>query len=554
MSSLIRLASAALVALPAVASLACTNFIVTPAASADGSTFISYNADDYGMFGSLCHYPAAVHAKGAVRDIVNWDTHVWAGQIPEVAQTYNVIGNINEFQVAIGETTYGGREEMVDTTGLLDYGSLIYLALQRSRTAREAIEVMTSLANRYGYSSEGETFSIADPREAWIMEMMGKGPGSKGVVFVALRVPDGYICAHANQSRIGNWRKLGLAKEDVIASKDVVSFARRMGWFRGKDEDFSWRDAYCKPDFEGRRLCDARVWSFFRRHADDMERHFYWAEGRESLVDDLPLWVRPNHRVSLHDVMMGMRDHYEGTPFSLADTTSLAGGPWMMPYRPTPLVFKGADGRDYFFERPTSTQQTAFTFVAQLRSSLPDHVGGILWFGNDDANMVAYTPVYCASTRRPLCYNTPGADAVTFSFQNAFWVCNWVANMVYPRYSALFPDLEAVRDSLESSFLAAQAEVEAKAAAMPKPQAVSFLNDYSIACASRMMDRWNALAMLLIVKHNDMAVKPQNADGSFSRTPEGLGERVVRIGYPEPARALLIEQGAIKVEYPSQGF
>lgn len=548
MSNLVRLASAALAALPAVASLACTNFIVTPAASADGSTFISYNADDYGMFGSLCHYPAAVHAKGSVCDIVNWDTHVWAGQIPEVAETYNVIGNINEFQVAIGETTYGGREEMVDATGLLDYGSLIYLALQRSRTAREAIEVMTSLANTYGYSSEGETFSIADPREAWIMEMMGKGPGSKGVVFVALRVPDGYICAHANQSRIGNWRKLGLAKDDVIASKDVVSFARKMGWFSGKDEDFSWKDAYSKPDFEGRRLCDARVWSFFRRHADDMDRYLPWTVGRDKAADDLPLWVKPNHRVSLHDVMMGMRDHYEGTPLSLADTTSLAGGPWLMPYRPTPLVFKGADGRDYFFERPTSTQQTAFTFVAQLRSALPDHVGGILWFGNDDANMVAYTPVYCASTRRPLCYNTPGADAVTFSFQNAFWVCNWVSNMVYPRYSALFPDLEAVRDSLESSFFAAQAEVEAKAAAMPKAQAVSFLNDYSIACASRMMDKWNALAILLIVKHNDMAVKPQNADGSFSRTPEGLGERVIRIGYPEPARALLIGQGAIEAE------
>ena len=548
MSFLIRLAAALCALSFGARAAACTNFIVTPSASADGSVFISYNADDYGMFGSLCHYPAGVHAKGSVRDIVNWDTHVWAGQIPEAAETYNVIGNINEFQVAIGETTYGGREEMVDTTGLLDYGSLIYLALQRSRTAREAIGVMTSLANKYGYSSEGETFSIADPDEAWIMEMMGKGPGSKGVVFVALRVPDGYICAHANQSRIGNWQKLGLGKDDVIVSKDVISFARKMGWFSGKDADFSWKDAYCKPDFESRRFCDARAWSFFRRHADGMDKYLPWAMGRDSAAEDLPLWVKPNHPVSLHDVMAGMRDHYEGTPLSLADTTSLAGGPWMMPYRPTPLTFKGGDGNEYFWERPTSTQQTAFTFVAQLRKSLPSHIGGILWFGNDDANMVAYTPIYCASTRRPLCYNTPGADAVTFSFQNAFWVCNWEANMVYPRYSALFPDLEAVRDSLEASFAARQADVEARAAAMPKARAVAFLNDYSVACAAEMMERWNELAIMLIVKHNDMALKPQNADGSFALTPEGLGRRVSRPGYPAASRALLIGHKAVEAE------
>ena len=541
------MAAVAVAASSAVASLACTNFIVTPGASADGSTFITYNADDYGMFGSLCHYAAGIHAKGTLRDIVNWDTHVWAGQIPEAAETYNVIGNINEHQVAIGETTYGGREEMVDTAGLLDYGSLIYLALQRSRTAREAIEVMTSLAQKYGYSSEGETFSIADPHEAWIMEMMGKGPGSKGVVYVALRVPDGYICAHANQSRIGNWQKLGLKKEDVLTSKDVISFARKMGWFSGKDEDFSWKDAYCKPDFGARRLCDARAWSFFRRHADGMDRYLPWAEGRDKTAEDLPLWVRPNHKLSLHDVMTGMRDHYEGTPLSLADTTSLAGGPWLMPYRPTPLTFKAQDGKEYYFERPTSTQQTAFTFVAQMRASLPNHIGGILWFGNDDANMVAYTPIYCASTRRPLCYNTPGADAVTFSFQNAFWVCNWVANMVYPRYAALFPDLQATRDSLEATFIGAQADVETRAAALPKADAVRMLNDYSISCAAQMMEQWNALAMLLIVKHNDMALKPQNPDGSFARTPEGLGVRVRRPGYPAAAREMLIKLGSIDV-------
>ncbi len=544
----LRSTLAALALLPITAAMACTNFIVTPGASADGSTFISYNADDYGMFIGLCHYQAGVHPKGTMRDIVNWDTNIWAGQIPEAPETYNVIGNINEYQVAIGETTYGGREEMVDTTGLLDYGTLIYLALQRSRSAREAIEVMTSLANTYGYASEGETFSIADPNEAWIMEMMGKGPGSKGVVYVALRVPDGYICAHANQSRIGNWQKLGLAKEDVIAAKDVISYARKMGWYSGKDADFSWKDAFAKPDFEGRRLCDARAWSFFRRNADGMDKYYAWAEGSDPNAEDMPLWVKPNHKVSLHDVMMGMRDHYEGTPLSLADTTSLAGGTWMMPYRPTPLVFKGDDGKDYFWERPTSTQQTAFTFVAQMRKSLANNIGGVLWFGNDDANMIAYTPVYCASTRRPVCYNTPDADAVTFSFQNAFWVCNWVSNMVYPRYSSLFPDLEAVRDTLEASFLARQADVEARAAKMTTESATKYLNDYSIACANEMMEAWNNLAINLIVKHNDMALRTVNPDGSYARNANGQVKRVTRPGYPATARHLLIEQGDVHAE------
>ncbi len=525
------------VSLAATNSVACTNFIITPAASSDGSTFITYNADDYGMFGSLCHYPAAHYSKGQMRDIVNWDTHVWAGQIPEAAETYNVIGNINEYQLSIAETTYGGRAEMVDTTGLIDYGSLIYLALQRAKTAREAINVMTSLAEKYGYSSEGESFSIADPDEAWIMEMMGCGAGSKGVVWVAVRIPDGAISAHANQARIGKIAELKKETE-VLTSSNCISFARKKGWFKGKDDDFSWKNTYAFPDFEGRRFCDARVWSFFRKFAD-VERYEAWALGVDSLAEDMPLWVVPNKKIALHDVMMAMRDHYEGTSMSVADTTSLAGGIWQMPYRPTPLTCD-IDGKLYFNERPISTQQTAFTFVAQMRKNLPNHIGGVLWFGNDDANMVAYTPIYCSSTRRPVCYNTPGADAVTFSFQNAFWMCNWVANMVYPRYVALFPDLEAVRDTLESQYLNAQKEIETKAASLKKEDAITLLNDYAIHTASLMMDRWMALAQLLIVKHNDMAVKPQNADGSFSRTPEGLGQRVRRPGYPEGLRKQLM--------------
>ncbi len=519
--------------------MACTNFIVTPGASTDGSTICTYNADDYGMFGFLCHYPAARHAKGAMRDIVGWDSGEWTGRIPEAEQTYSVIGNINEFQVTIGETTYGGRDEMVDTTGIIDYGSLIYLGLQRAKTAREAIKVMTTLAETYGYNSSGETFSICDPKEAWIMEMMGCGAGSKSVVWVAIRVPDGMICAHANQSRIGNFLQMGLAKEDLIYSKNVISYARKMGWFKGKDAEFSWKNAYAFPDMEGRRLCDARVWSFFNHHAD-VKAYEAWALGVDPNAQDMPLWVKPDKKLSVHDVMMDMRDHYEGTALSLADTTNMAGGPWLMPYRPTPLVFKGDDGKEYFWERPTSTQQTAFTFVSQMRANVPDYVGGVLWFGNDDANMIAYTPVYCASTRRPTCYNTPDAGPTQFSMANAFWVCNWVSNMVYPRYSSLFPDLQSSRDALEAKFLARQAEVEAAAMKMEPEAAKRYLNDYTISAAGEMMQAWHDLAILLIVKHNDMAVRPQNPDGSLKNT------RVNRTGYPAAMRRALIGRGDVK--------
>ncbi len=419
-------------------SFACTNFIVGKKASVDGSVICSYNADDYGMFQGLCHYAAATHKPGEMRKIYDWDTGVYHGEIPEAPVTYNVIGNINEYQVTIGETTYGGREEMVDSTGIIDYGSLIYIGLQRSRTAREAIRTMTSLAEKYGYNSEGETFTICDPNEAWIMEMMGTGAGSKGVVWVAMRIPDDAICGHANQSRIGKFNMKD--KKNVLYSKNVISYARKMGWFSGKDADFSWKNTYAFPDFSGRRICDARVWSFFHRFADGMDKYLPWALGKDPNAEDMPLWVVPKHKLSVQDVETAMRDHYEGTPLAI-DDNSVGGGIWNMPYRPTPLYFK-VNGKQYFNERPTSTQQTGFSYVSQMRAWLPRQVGGILWFGNDDGNMVAYTPIYCGNTVQPECYNTPGADAVTFSDKNAFWVCNWVSNMVYPRYSMLFPSLK----------------------------------------------------------------------------------------------------------------
>lgn len=530
-------------------SWACTNFIVGKKASADGSVICSYNADDYGLFIGLCHYPAGKHEKSSVRKIYDWDTNVYHGQIPEAEVTYNVIGNINEYQVSIGETTFGGREELVDTTGILDYGSLIYIALQRSKTAREAIKVMTTLTDKYGYCSGGETFTICDPNEAWIMEMIGKGPGRKGTVWVAVRIPDDAICAHANQSRIRTFNQKD--KKNVMFSKDCITFAREKGWFSGKDADFSFCEAYAYPDFSGRRFCEARVWSFFNHFSTDMERYLPYAEGKVKDAEPMPLWIKPNRKVSVQDIQECMRDHYEGTPFSLDKDPGQ--GVWNMPYRPTPLTYK-VDGKEYFNERPTSTQQTAFSYVAQLRSWLPRQIGGVLWFGNDDGNMVAYTPVYCGNTLQPECYNTKGADAVTFSMKNAFWVCNWVSNMVYPRYSLMFGSLKSVRDSLETSYFSAQAEIERKAMVLydENPSlAIDFLTDYSIDKAQQMIDRWRQLGTYLIVKYNDMAIKPDE-DGRFIRTETGLGATVERPGFPENVAREIVKSSGDRYAVPEE--
>lgn len=532
---------------------ACTNFIVGKDASVDGSVICTYNADDYGMFIGLCHYSAGKHAKGEMRKVIDWDTKEYHGEIPEAPETYNVIGNINEWQVTIGETTYGGREEMVDTTGILDYGSLIYITLQRSRSAREAINIMTTLAETYGYNSEGETFTVCDPNEAWIVEMMGCASGRKAskerVVWVAMRIPDNAICGHANQSRIGKFNMKD--KKNVLCSKNVVSYARKNGWFAGKDEDFSWKMAYAKPDFSGRRFCDARVWAFFRHFDKGFDRYLPWALGKDPDAEDMPLWIIPDHKVSVQEIEACMRDHYEGTPLSLDQ--DIAQGLWEMPYRPTPLYFE-VDGKKCFNERPTSTQQTGFSYVSQMRSWLPREIGGVLWFGNDDGNMVAYTPVYCSMTVRPECYNTPGADAVTFSDKNAYWVCNWVSNMVYPRYSQLFPSLKEVRDSLESDYFTAQPIVEKQALAMyenDKKAAVKYLNEYSVDKAQQMLVRWKQLATYLIVKYNDMAVKPEK-DGKFERTETGIGARVSRPGYSDYSKKALIEQTGDKFIVPEE--
>ena len=520
--------------------MACTNLIVGKAASADGSVIVSYSADSYGMFGFLCHYPAAVHAEGVMREVHDWDTGKYLGRIPEARQTYNVVGNINEHQLTIAETTFGGREELVDTAGIIDYGSLIYIALQRSKTAREAIDVMTSLVEEYGYYSSGESFTIADPNEVWIMEMIGKGPGRKGAVWVAIRVPDDCISAHANQARI---RQFPLKdKANCLYAKDVITFAREKGYFNGKDSEFDFAAAYCPADFSGLRYCDARVWSYFNMYADlDMSQYLPWAMGDASATP-MPLFVKPKQKVSVRDVQEAMRDHYEDTPMDI--TGDLGAGPWSMPYRPSPLSFK-VDGVTYFNERPISTQQTAFTFVSQMRSWLPNPVGGVLWFGTDDANMAVFTPVYCCTNDVPECYAEETADAVTFSEKSSFWLFNMVANMVYPRYSALIGDLKQVQKSLEDTFESNQPAIEAKAVTLYNdnpPKAVAMLTKYTAETAQYTMKAWGNLAKFLIVKHNDMVVKPTEANGAFKRTDTGKGANPVRPGYPEDFNRRVVKE------------
>ncbi|MBP3774953.1 MAG: C69 family dipeptidase [Bacteroidaceae bacterium] len=519
---------------------ACTNFLVGKKASADGSTIISYNADSYGCYGVMQYFPAARHPKGTMRKVYDWESNKYRGEIAEATETYNVVGNINEHQLCIGETTFGGREELVDTAGLLDYGSLIYITLQRAKNAREAIQTMTSLVAEYGYASEGETFSIADPNEVWVMEMVGKGINGRGAVWVAVRIPDDCVSAHANQSRIHKF--MHYDKKDCLYSKDIVSFARQKGLYSGSDEDFDFANTYCPLDFGGARYCEARVWSFYNRWAqEDMGTYLNYAAGYDLNAAPMPLYVKPKKKLSVADVENAMRDQYEDTPLRMDNDPGM--GTYQSPYRPRPLSWE-YDGKKYFNERPTGTQQTSFTFVAQMRSWLPNAIGGVIWFGHDDANMIAYTPVYCCATEVPDCYTKQFGDDVTFSLKSAFWVCNWVANMVYPRYSLLFPDVKKQREALEKSYFDKQSEIEGEAQkllAKAPQKAVEYLTQYSVNTAHTMLDTWIKLGTFLIVKYNDTVVKPEK-DGQFLRTPEGLGAPVKAVGYPEETRRRIVEQ------------
>lgn len=533
-----------IMALISVSAFACTNIIVGKKASADGSVFVSYSADSYGMYGNIYSHRGGVHPQGEMRKVYDWDTNKYHGEIAQAQRTYNVVGQMNEHQVSITETTFGGREELWETGGIIDYGSLIYIALERATSAREAITIMTALVDEYGYCSEGESFSICDKNEAWIMEMIGKGKGQKGAVWAAVRIPDDCVAAHANQSRITRLSQYD--KKSVLCSKDVIKFAREKGYFTGKDSEFSFRDAYAPNDFSAVRYCDARVWSIFNRLCDGMDKYVDYAAGKD-LKGEMPLYMKPKKPVTLQDVMNGMRDHYENTPFDIRD--EVGAGPHNMPYRPTPLSWE-VDGKKYFNERPVCTQQTAFCFVGQMRSWMPDALGGIAWVTNDDPNMAPFVPLYCSIDQVPRCFcRIEGEqDDVTFSWKSAFWLQNTVSNMVYPYYEKMFPDLLSYRESLDRSF-GARVPVWEKTVMGGDSIYNVYTTNFTNECAEQMMQQWTELFQYLVVRHNDMALK-KVADGGvnvpvgkrFKKTEHGLAEAPDRPGYPEAYRKAIVEK------------
>lgn len=510
--------------------LGCTNLLVTKGASADGSTMITYTADSYNMYGELYHYPAAKYPKGAMLDIYEWDSGKYLGKIKQVAETYNVVGNMNEYQVVIGETTFGGRPELINPNGILDYGSLIYIALQRSKTARQAIEIMTSLVEEYGYHSSGESISIADPNEVWILEMIGKGPGVNGANWVAIRIPDGFIAGHANASRITTFSLND--PQNVLYSKDVIDFARKKGYFKGKDSEFNFSAAYDPLNFGSVRFCDARVWSMFRRCNSSMERYINYIRGES--MERMPLYIKPDKKLSVEDVMSLMRDHYDGTEFDLKK--GIAAGPYNTPIRFRPLTWE-FEGQQYFNERPISTPQTGWSYISQSRSWLPNEVGGLLWFGVDDTKMTVYIPIYASITKIPYNYQKGLGSLTDFTWDSAFWVFNFVANYVYPKYSLMIDDVLKVQQELEGKFLARQKEVEDKALSLSKISrldASEFLNNYSLEMADITIKRWKKLGEHLIQKYIDGVVK--NEFG-----------KVVNVGYPEEFKRTMVELEGDKV-------
>jgi len=509
--------------------LACTNFLIGKKASVDGSVMISYSADSHGLYGEMYRWPAATWPKGAMLEVVDWDSGKPLGKIPQVERTYSVVGNMNEFQVAITETTFGGRPELVDSTGIMDYGSLIYIALQRSRSAREAIKVMTDLVAAHGYYSGGESFSIADKNEAWIMEMIGKGVGNKGAVWVAIRIPDDCISAHANQARI---QQIPFNdKDNCMYSPDVVSFARSKGYFSGADKDFSFTKAYCPYDFGGLRACEARVWSFFRKYDKTMDRYTDFIKG-DPTKEPMPLYIKPDRLLSVRDVQNGMRDHYEGT---VLDMTQDAGaGPFKVPYRWRPMNFT-VDGEVYVNERAIATQQTGFVIVPQMRNWLPDAIGGILWFGVDDADMAVFNPIYCSALQVPECYRVGNGDLLTFSWTSAFWIHNWVANMAYHKYNFMIQDIRKVQEEIEEGYQNILPAIEKAALEMyakNPTEAINFLTWYSTTNAEQATERWKKLGEYLLVKYIDGNVKKEE-NGTFKRNPYGLPESPNFPGYDE---------------------
>lgn len=508
------------------AALACTGLIAAPGATTDGSTLITYAADSHTLYGELYYEPAADHAKGTMRQVVDWDTGKPLGEIPEAAHTYTTIGNMNEHGLAITESTWGGRQELAGS-GMIDYGSLIYITLERARTAREAIRTMTDLVKTYGYASEGESFTIADPTEVWIMEMIGKGKTDKGAVWVARRVPDDCIAGHANHSRIHRF-PLKDKTGNTLYSPDVIKFARKMGYFDGKDSDFSFSRAYAIADGGALRGCDGRVWSFYNKFApDSVQQYLAWVLRGEG--EPLPLWIKPQKKLSATDMKWMMRDHFEGTPMDM--TKDVGAGPYKVPYRWRPLTYT-VDSVEYTHERAIATQQTGFSLVAQLNANAPEPMRGILWFGVDDANTCVYIPMYSCLKGAPHEFAHGNGDLYNLKWDAAFWVNNFVANQAYNRYSQMIPDIRRVQSSIEDSI---QSEVDIlyrEVASLDPDVAVDFLNSHCTDWSKKYTERYRQLGEYLLVKYLDGNVKKER-DGQFARNPYGLPEYPQFPGYDE---------------------
>lgn len=513
-----------------IAAWSCTNYIITKGASADGSVMITYSADSHVLYGELYFRPAMDYPDTAMLDIYEWDTYKYLGKIKQVKHTYSVVGNMNEHQLAIGETTFGGKEELESQPGaIMDYGSLIYIALQRAKTAREAIKIMGELVAEYGYASHGESFSISDPNEAWIMELVGKGKYEKGAVWVAIRIPDGYVSGHANQARITTFPLND--PQNCIYSADVISFARKIKWYDGADKDFDFAKIYAPVSPSGARACDSRVWAMFRRITDGMDKYLEYIKG-DVTKERLPLYVKPKQKLSVHDVMELMRDHFEGTFFDM--NNDIGAGPFHCPYRWRPMDFV-MDSVTYVNERATSTQQTGFSFVTQSRSNLPNPIGGILWFGVDDTYSTVYAPMYCGIKKVPEAFAVGNGDMITFSWNSAFWVFNLVSNWAYTKYNVIIKEVRTKQAELEGKYIAYTPAVDAAAMELHKTNpelARDFLTDYSVNTGNALVKTWKEFAEYLIVRYkdgNEMKAK----DGKFIRNEYGQPPFPAQPGYPK---------------------
>ena len=547
--------AATLISFSSADALACTNMLVGKKASVNGSTMISYNADSHTLYGELYYTPAADHAPGAMRKVIEWDTNKPLGEIPQPAHTYRVVGNVNEWQVTIAESTWGGRHRLSDKNGIIDYGSLIYIALERSKTAREAIDVMTSLVSEYGYYSSGETFSIGDPNEIWVMDLVGKGTGNTGAVWVAQRIPDDCISAHANQARIHKFpqakKKLNKKMnryevgDSCMFSADLIPFGRTLG-YEGSDADFDFAATFGDLDYSAFRGCDGRVWAFFNRYASGMERYFDFVDMVEG-AEVLPLYVKPDRLLSHRDIQDALGDHFEGTPWDM--TKDVGGGPFHSPYRWRPMHFE-VDGVTYTHERAIGTQQTGFSFVAEMRGWLPREVGAKTWFAADDAATAIFMPIYNNILEAPLCLRVGNGDMLTFSWTSAFWMTNWVANQCYSRYEDMKVDVDRVRNKIMDRWDAETDSIDAQAVALLKnstSDVTAFLNEYTARESNGATEAYKDLGIYLLVKYLDGNIK-QEKDGEFARTPYGMADRPQQPKYSEEFYRAIVNQIGEKIK------